>query len=298
MLIAVVIVFLLCQVPSIVDNIFMATLSDDMLQSPPLVKLTCIASLMVITNSAANFYLYCVFGHKFRRTFVRIFCVCYVLHNSTKAFLEHETSLLRGSSVAQREGSCNNGTLRMNVHVGGGSSLDRKGGKSGQCSPATYRYGGKSLKISVGGGGSKLIKTSNGQARYTSIKVADDAPETNLWKKTGRASIAWWRWNLLVIWVLTELDCYTHPDLQMYMWLDDMYWFVTVWDSWIHTKGLNWICGTVTSWMSVVWLRRKKRSGRLCSIVMLWQRGLWVCSYKCMPAPASHTTVQKESWMS
>ena len=38
MLIAVVIVFLLCQVPSIVDNVFLATLSQQILNTAPYVK--------------------------------------------------------------------------------------------------------------------------------------------------------------------------------------------------------------------------------------------------------------------
>ncbi|KAI0229639.1 FMRFamide receptor, partial [Lamellibrachia satsuma] len=74
MVISVVAVFLICQVPSIIDNIFMATLPSDVLNTPPFVKLTCISSLMVITNSAVNFVLYCVFGQKFRGVFVHIFC--------------------------------------------------------------------------------------------------------------------------------------------------------------------------------------------------------------------------------
>jgi len=74
MVISVVAVFLVCQVPSIIDNIFMATLPSSVLYTPPFVKLTCVSSLMVITNSAVNFVLYCVFGQKFRGVFVHIFC--------------------------------------------------------------------------------------------------------------------------------------------------------------------------------------------------------------------------------
>lgn len=96
MLISVIIVFLICQVPSIVDNILMATLSPQTLATAPFVKLTCISSLMVITNSASNFYLYCVFGHKFRRVFCRIFCQC---NGKASRYMESETSLLHGPSA-------------------------------------------------------------------------------------------------------------------------------------------------------------------------------------------------------
>ena len=104
MLISVVIVFLICQVPSIVDNILMATLPEKTLNSPPLVKLTCICSLMVITNSAVNFYLYCMFGHKFRMIFCSFFCRCYlrvakgVDHDALLAHSNNLSSVRRPSS--------------------------------------------------------------------------------------------------------------------------------------------------------------------------------------------------------
>ena len=90
MLISVVVVFLICQVPSIVDNIFLATLNENILYQPPFVKLTTISGLMVITNSATNFYLYCVFGRKFRRVFCRIFCTCYL--KATRSLLLNDNS--------------------------------------------------------------------------------------------------------------------------------------------------------------------------------------------------------------
>lgn len=75
MLISVIFVFIICQVPSIADNICYATIEN----SNTFIKLTTISNLMVITNSAANFYLYCLFGKKFRRVFCKIFCRCYLL---------------------------------------------------------------------------------------------------------------------------------------------------------------------------------------------------------------------------
>lgn len=97
MLISVVVVFLICQVPSIVDNIFNATLSMDVLLEAPFVKLTTISNLMVIINSACNFYLYCVFGRKFRRVFCRIFCTCYL--QATKSLLLNDSSMAHGPTV-------------------------------------------------------------------------------------------------------------------------------------------------------------------------------------------------------
>ena len=100
MLIAVIVVFMICQVPSIADNIFMATLSQELQLSPVYVKFTCISSLMVIMNSAINFYLYCVFGKKFRRVFCRIFCKCYL--RATKSLLENNTSIMYNSKRSNK----------------------------------------------------------------------------------------------------------------------------------------------------------------------------------------------------
>ena len=122
MLISVVVVFLLCQVPSIIDNVFTATLSVELHNTPPFIKLYCIGTLMVILNSAINFYLYCVFGQKFRRVFCRIFCVYYL--KATSTLLEQDTLLLHSTSgrqnkmsLAQRKGVQNStrSCVRHNV---------------------------------------------------------------------------------------------------------------------------------------------------------------------------------------
>ena len=85
--------------PSIIDNIFMATLQPQVLYTLPFVKLTCISSLMVITNSAVNFVLYCVFGQKFRGVFVNIFCRRSQLSSREKATFSGKLGDSRGSSV-------------------------------------------------------------------------------------------------------------------------------------------------------------------------------------------------------
>ena len=116
MLIAVIVVFMICQVPSIADNIFMVTLSPDLLYSPVFVKITCISTLMVITNSAINFYLYCVFGKKFRRVFCRIFCKCYL--RATQNLIENNTSIVQGSVYNSNRNS-NKSNLRANNRCNG-----------------------------------------------------------------------------------------------------------------------------------------------------------------------------------
>ncbi len=124
MLISVIVVFMICQVPSIADNIFMVTLSEEQLMSPVYVKITCISNLMVIMNSAINFYLYCVFGYKFRSVFCRIFCKCYL--RATKTLLENNTSIMYNSK-------------RSTVRVNHGNKHNGMAGTSSSSSSSTKR---------------------------------------------------------------------------------------------------------------------------------------------------------------
>lgn len=69
-IIIVVATFLVCQLPSIADNICGAIYEkSQVLKSPSLIRLHTLSNLMVISNSAVNFFLYAVFGKKFRRVF-------------------------------------------------------------------------------------------------------------------------------------------------------------------------------------------------------------------------------------
>ena len=75
MLIAVIIVFLLCQMPSIADNILYVIFDQDKLHcSLWYIQFTTISNLMVVVNSAVNFILYCVFGKRFRKVFLKTIC--------------------------------------------------------------------------------------------------------------------------------------------------------------------------------------------------------------------------------
>ncbi|XP_064611522.1 FMRFamide receptor-like [Liolophura sinensis] len=80
MLIAVIAAFLICQLPSIADNILFVVGVPFNLDY---IRFTTISNLMVVTNSATNFILYCVFGKKFRKVFFRIFG-CQKCHSEMK----------------------------------------------------------------------------------------------------------------------------------------------------------------------------------------------------------------------
>ena len=106
MLISVIFVFLICQMPSIADNICFATLETIQLRTFPFVILTTMSTLMVITNSAANFYLYCLFGKKFRRVFCQLFCRCYLIlaRQDPDESFAHISTVKTGSRRGQAHG--------------------------------------------------------------------------------------------------------------------------------------------------------------------------------------------------
>ncbi len=70
MLVTVIIVFVLCQLPLLILNIWYAI---DPLRQHGLVfhTLNCIGVLLIVFNTATNFLLYCFFGQKFRQTLVQ-----------------------------------------------------------------------------------------------------------------------------------------------------------------------------------------------------------------------------------
>ena len=80
MLITVVIVFLICQVPQAVQNLYTTYLevTERMMahHTPILIITANVFNLLVMINSSINFILYSSFSMRFRRTFKRLFCKC------------------------------------------------------------------------------------------------------------------------------------------------------------------------------------------------------------------------------
>lgn len=88
MLISVVIVFLLCQLPQSLQNLYAiyldvtASVTDE---KTLLLRITAnVFNLLVMINGASNFILYSSFSTKFRLTFSRLFCRC--LSTNTRPF--------------------------------------------------------------------------------------------------------------------------------------------------------------------------------------------------------------------
>ena len=81
MLISVVMVFLVCQLPQAITNLYMAYMmatnpSPGMVLRYRLLIVGNVCNLLVMINSSCNFILYSSFSTKFRCTFRRIFCRC------------------------------------------------------------------------------------------------------------------------------------------------------------------------------------------------------------------------------
>ncbi|KAG8183902.1 hypothetical protein JTE90_002470 [Oedothorax gibbosus] len=77
MLIAVVILFFFCQLPTACQLLYITFMEDpDARQMDLLAGLGNIFNFLMSLNSAGNFVLYCLLSQKYRRTFVQIFCPC------------------------------------------------------------------------------------------------------------------------------------------------------------------------------------------------------------------------------
>ncbi|XP_039765710.1 FMRFamide receptor [Pararge aegeria] len=71
MLLVVVLVFFLCNLLPLVTNAFEVFLGDQFENLDPLVKTS---NLLVTINSSVNFVIYVIFGEKFKRVFLKMFC--------------------------------------------------------------------------------------------------------------------------------------------------------------------------------------------------------------------------------
>mgnify|MGYP001791335475 FL=1 len=66
--------FFLLQVPALVYSVAYGIKKQLVITSQPWQILSLFRNFTVTLNSAVNFILYCAFGQKFRRVFLRIFC--------------------------------------------------------------------------------------------------------------------------------------------------------------------------------------------------------------------------------
>ncbi|XP_058445990.1 FMRFamide receptor [Malaya genurostris] len=98
MLICVVIVFLLCNLPAMILNIMEAVYSDI---NDYLVKTS---NLLVTINSSVNFIIYVIFGEKFKRIFLMLFCKSRLGRESPDGFLHEDSSFSNGEGSNRNSG--------------------------------------------------------------------------------------------------------------------------------------------------------------------------------------------------
>lgn len=140
MLLVVVLVFFLCNVLPLVTNAFEVFEGDEFENLDPLVKTS---NLLVMINSSVNFVIYVIFGEKFKRVFLKMFCAGRVWRRAGRESPEHtrdDSFASCGERVSMR--LARNGTLARSGGPGGGHGGGHGGGSRGRRarSPAPTVY--------------------------------------------------------------------------------------------------------------------------------------------------------------
>lgn len=110
MLLVVVLVFFLCNLLPLVTNSFELFFENQLEKLDPLVKTS---NLLVTINSSVNFVIYVIFGEKFKRVFLKMFCSAGIFRRGTRDSPEHtrdDSFASCGERVSMR--LTRNGTLR------------------------------------------------------------------------------------------------------------------------------------------------------------------------------------------
>jgi hypothetical protein len=78
MLIAVIFMFMLCQIPALISNLLYSRTSEEELKDElGYVYFNAICKFLIIVNCSANIFFYCYFGKKFRRDMIKMMLVCF-----------------------------------------------------------------------------------------------------------------------------------------------------------------------------------------------------------------------------
>ncbi|XP_012269764.2 FMRFamide receptor [Athalia rosae] len=175
MLLCVVIVFLICNVLPLVTNIFEKFYDEIpswLVQS---------GNLTVTINSSVNFIIYVIFGRKFKRIFLRLFCSSHLFGpgRDSPEFQTNDESLVTGVTNIELRNSIrrchrSNTTISRNnnVHLNNGNSLPRQSTKtkvrSASPGPCVY-YPARSPVRSP----SQMSRTSSVQNGWDKNNIAD-----------------------------------------------------------------------------------------------------------------------------
>ncbi|XP_052751320.1 FMRFamide receptor-like [Galleria mellonella] len=133
MLLVVVLVFFLCNLLPLVTNSFELFLENQLEKLDPLVKTS---NLMVTINSSVNFLIYVIFGEKFQRVFLKMFCAGRLRRRDSPEHTRDDSFASCGERVSMR--MTRNGTLRRSearsARPAGGGGGGGSGAGSGSVS--------------------------------------------------------------------------------------------------------------------------------------------------------------------
>ncbi|KPI95295.1 FMRFamide receptor [Papilio xuthus] len=117
MLLVVVLVFFLCNILPLVTNASEVFRGDEFDNLDPLVKTS---NLLVTINSSVNFVIYVIFGEKFKRVFLKLFCAGRIRARSARDSPENtrDDSIASCGERLSLRMSARNGTLRRSERAG------------------------------------------------------------------------------------------------------------------------------------------------------------------------------------
>lgn len=101
MLVAVIIIFVLCQIPLLVLNVWQAYDASGAVKSLFFRSLNSMGILLMVFNTSTNFLLYCFFGQKFRATLVR-FILHLFLNSNKQTNLQTRIARMSGNTARPR----------------------------------------------------------------------------------------------------------------------------------------------------------------------------------------------------
>jgi hypothetical protein len=142
MLLCVVVVFLICNILPLASNIY-----ETFIEDPPY-WIVRIGNLLVTINSSINFIIYVIFGRKFKRIFLKLFC-------SSRFFgpgrdspeFQYDESMITNMTHIELRNSVRHSHLNRantigwnnNIHVSNGSTRQSmKSGRSASPGPCVY----------------------------------------------------------------------------------------------------------------------------------------------------------------
>lgn len=174
MLMCVVVVFLICNIMPMVSNAHETFIAD-----PPQWMVQ-IGNLLVTINSSINFIIYVIFGRKFKRIFLKLFCSSrlFVQGRDSPEFQTYDESIVTNTTNIELRNSVRHSHLHRantiswnnNIHVSNGSTrLSLKTGRPASPGSCPVYHPGKNPARSP----SQMSRASNGRNSWNRRENGD-----------------------------------------------------------------------------------------------------------------------------